>query len=236
MGAVMSEEIQRGWNVRRVDVGALSGDVLGELIRRGALELQDELDLKCDGLAGPSTVEAIEEHLGLSGDNDPAPAVGVARHVEIPTPRGVEAVYGSFGYKSHPTQKGAILIDRGWVRQNIVKVDVPYIGKHTWMHRLIADEFRALFAKAVEATDHKYLPTKVWSWVARRKMWRNNRSPSMHAWGVAFDVDSHLNRYGTEEGPLYDHPEFVKVFEDAGYSWGGRFSTPDPHHFERVKR
>ena len=232
----MSEKIQREWNLGQVDAGALSGDVLGELIRRGALELQDELDLEQDGLAGPQTIEAIARELGLSEDDEPAEPVGVARHVKIPGPRGVEAIYGAFGYKSHPTQKGAIVIEREWVKRNIVKVQIPYTDKHTWMHRLVADEFRLLFARAVEATGRQYIPVKVWSWVARRKLWRNNRAPSLHSWGIAFDVDSHLNRYNTEEGPLYDHPEFVEVFEDAGWSWGGRWRTPDPMHFERVER
>lgn len=231
----MSEDFQRAWNLRQVDAGALAGDVLAELVRRGALSVQDDLDLEADGLAGPATIDAVGEMLGIREPAETTPHQG-SRYVPIPTPRGVEAVYGAFKYKSHPSQKGAIVIDRQWVRDHIVKVSIPYTNRHTWMHKLIADEFQKLYAEAVEATGRQYIPEKVWSWVARRKLWRNDRTPSLHAWGVAVDIDPKLNRYGTEEGPLYDHPEFVKVFEDAGWAWGGRFKTPDPHHFERVQR
>lgn len=231
----MNQEIARAWNLRQLDADAIPPEILAELVRRGAVCAQRELSLPVDGLAGPMTIEALEEHLGVRDFSEDTPPTGT-RFVEIPTPRGVEAVYGSFRYKSHPEQTGAIVIEREWVRANIVKVKIPYTNRHTWMHRLVADEFKSLFARAVEATGNQYTPAKVWSWVARRKMWRDDKSPSMHSWGVAVDIDPHLNKYGTETGPLYDFPEFVDVFESAGWSWGGRWRTPDPHHFERIKR
>ncbi|MGH2807901.1 MAG: M15 family metallopeptidase, partial [Actinomycetota bacterium] len=58
----------------------------------------------------------------------------------------------------------------------------------------------------------------------------NPQSPlSMHAFGLAFDVNVTTNAVGTR-GEI--HPKIVRTFERWGFSWGGRWSPPDPMHFE----
>ena len=237
------KKFERDWNLVQVTGGALSGEVLGELIRRGARIVQDEADLKVDGLAGPATISEIEAQLNLDENNSKRGRTGKRRpipdHVAIPTSRGVELVYGSPRYQSHPSKPGAIIMEKKWVRENIVKCTM-HNGLVTWCHRLVCEEWVRLFEKA--CTVSGYTPTKVWSWVARRKMWRDDKGVSMHAYGVAFDVDPALNKYGMSKGtPLHEHPSFVDVFENAGWTWGGRWGDQetgrgcDPHHFERVR-
>ena len=60
---------------------------------------------------------------------------------------------------------------------------------------------------------------------------------SKHAWGIADDIDADENVRGTD--PLRSelwvkggNGKCVKLLERTGFTWGGRFSTPDPHHFE----
>jgi len=61
----------------------------------------------------------------------------------------------------------------------------------------------------------------------RRK--RGSNTPSLHSWGVAIDVNAAWNRMGM---PPTLSPQFVKCFTDAGFDWGGSWSSPDGMHFQ----
>lgn len=52
---------------------------------------------------------------------------------------------------------------------------------------------------------------------------------SLHAWGLAVDIDAAWNRYGRP--PTMDS-RIVECFEGAGFEWGGRWKTPDGMHFQ----
>lgn len=54
---------------------------------------------------------------------------------------------------------------------------------------------------------------------------------SVHAWGMAVDINAATNQLGTRG----DIPvELVKCFTDAGFIWGGEWHRPDPMHFQFV--
>lgn len=61
---------------------------------------------------------------------------------------------------------------------------------------------------------------------------------SMHAYGCAVDLDPERNPLGKK----YDEDAgmipmaVVKIFEDEGWAWGGRWSRPDCQHFEAIDR
>lgn len=61
----------------------------------------------------------------------------------------------------------------------------------------------------------------------------NPKSYSLHSWGVAIDVNAAWNGFGKR--PTLS-AEFVKCFTDAGFDWGGTWSTPDGMHFQMKKR
>jgi len=62
----------------------------------------------------------------------------------------------------------------------------------------------------------------------RRK--RAGSSPSLHSWGYAIDLNAAWNPYG-HVGTM--DLRIVKCFEDAGFEWGGRWSSCcDFMHFE----
>lgn len=72
----------------------------------------------------------------------------------------------------------------------------------------------------------------------------NYITPSSHFWGVALDLNSTTNsgnRLKADSCVIDIPPEIVKVFEDTGLRWGGRFMNDahtimDPMHFEYVPR
>jgi hypothetical protein len=86
----------------------------------------------------------------------------------------------------------------------------------------------------------EYTPVKIGMYVPRHTMWNPNKSLSTHSWGIAFDIDWNLNPYGKKEGTRLRQDEtsmnFVHVFEDAGWTWGGRWRTADDMHFQRTGR
>lgn len=52
---------------------------------------------------------------------------------------------------------------------------------------------------------------------------------STHCWAIAVDVNAETNALGTDgDMPM----EVVKVFEDRGWTWGGRWGYRDPMHFQ----
>ena len=233
----MNEEFEREWNLRQVESGCLHGQALGEIVRRGTIAIQEEAGLKVDALCGPNTVLEVEGLLGINQPQPTQPLRGRRRSIPdvipIPTPRGITTVYGDPSYRSHPQKPGALIIDKDWVKKNIVKVTL-HTGQHTYCHRLVSCEMKRLYKRACEETG--YTPTRVWSWVARRKMWSESKGPSLHSYGIAFDIDWHLIPYGSTGGTPVHESHWYEVWEAAGWSWGGRWSTPDPHHFERVRR
>ena len=233
----MSAEFEREWNGVQIASGALSGDVLEELVRLGARLVQDQADLNVDGLAGPDTISEVEALLGINTPEKTRPLSGRRRSIPdslpIPSRKFLETIYGSPSYRSHPSKPGALILDKRWVKDNIVKCTM-HNGLWTYCHKLVSDEWKRLFKRACELSG--YTPTRVWSFVPRRKMWSESKGPSEHTYGIAFDLDPHLNKYGMTSGtPLHENPVFVEVFEQAGWDCGINWRTPDPMHFSRVR-
>jgi hypothetical protein len=54
----------------------------------------------------------------------------------------------------------------------------------------------------------------------------------MHAFGLAVDLNVSSNQLGTK-GNI--DPRVVEIFERWGFAWGGRWSPPDPMHFELAR-
>jgi hypothetical protein len=52
---------------------------------------------------------------------------------------------------------------------------------------------------------------------------------SRHAWGMAVDLNASTNPFGA---PPAQDPRLVEVMERHGFTYGGRWPTPDAMHFE----
>ena len=94
-------------------------------------------------------------------------------------------------------------------------------------HKLLAPIFHELFKRLVECDMMKHLQTFNGSYVYRAT--RSGLSLSPHSYGMAIDLDAECNRMGYEPSI---HDDVVKVAEQMGFTWGGRFSRPDGMHFQ----
>lgn len=150
-----------------------------------------------------------------------------------PTPkfligRGVSRLFGSFSYVVHPD--GRISASPEWARTYIRSRRVAILGTVT-CHRLMLPQL----ARAMREIELKGLsklidrPQYGGCYVARTILWDPSNPPSMHAWGLAIDLNVSTNRYGAR--PTMD-PRIVSIFEKWGFNWGGRWRTPDGMHFE----
>ncbi|MGH2734749.1 MAG: M15 family metallopeptidase, partial [Actinomycetota bacterium] len=125
---------------------------------------------------------------------------------------------------------GFIEPDSAWVEHNIAVGEVPLLGEVT-CHRLLIPQLAAALNEIAErgladAID----PGQYGGCYVPRFVDRNPDLPlSMHAFGLALDINVATNQLGTA-GDM--DPRVVEIFEKWGFVWGGRWSRPDPMHFE----
>ncbi|MQA99414.1 MAG: hypothetical protein GEU78_03850 [Actinobacteria bacterium] len=125
---------------------------------------------------------------------------------------------------------GFVKPDPNWVAANIVTADVPILGR-VLCHRLMVPQMasalaeieRAGLADLIDSNDYGgcYVPR----FISRDP----KRALSMHAFGLAFDINVQTNLYGSE-GQL--DRRVVEVLQSWGFEWGGDWDPPDPMHFE----
>lgn len=196
-------------------------------------------------LQGVSWTDTQTRNMLLVGLDVDADAAAVARllaqhlrvNLSVPAPRAFLAgraasrLFGSFSYIVHPD--GTIAADPRWVRGSIVGRKVPILG---WVrcHRLMVPQlFGALreiqrtgLAGLIDAPDYR---ASGGCYVSRTIMWDPHNPPSMHAWGLAIDMNVARNPYGRT--PTQD-PRVVGIFKRWGFAWGGDWQIPDGMHFE----
>ena len=85
--------------------------------------------------------------------------------------------------------------------------------------------------RALENVINRDLITQIKTWDGCFHIRRTTggSSYSLHSWGAAIDINASWNRYKAK--PTMSH-ELVQCFKDAGFDWGGDFSTPDGMHFQ----
>ncbi len=125
---------------------------------------------------------------------------------------------------------GMIQIDSSWVSRYITTVDIPRLGR-TRMNRVMVPQFMA----AIHEIEARGLLGELdpdqfaGCWVPRHIDWSPSRPLSMHAWGLAVDMNAQSNPLGAR--PTMDR-RIVQIFQKWGFEWGGNWSRPDGMHFE----
>ena len=155
---------------------------------------------------------------------------------DAPEQHQAQVVGGSYDFEPFTYTElgdGMIVIDPAWVQKWIVRVDLPRVGS-TRVHRVMAPQLLAAFdeIRAEGLLDHFKPEQFGGAWVPRHIDWSPAKPLSMHAWGLAIDLNTHDNWLG--EQPQMD-PRVVEIFEKWGFAWGGRWTRPDGMHFELAR-
>lgn len=107
------------------------------------------------------------------------------------------------------------------------ELEIGVIPKRIYCNRDMVAPLGIAFRNLITSGCVKEL--KTWDGCFNIRNKRNGRSMSLHSWGVAIDVNAAWNRMGAKS-TLSE--KFVKCFKDAGFDWGGDWSTPDAMHFQ----
>ena len=135
---------------------------------------------------------------------------------------------GNFRYTTN--EDGTISQDRGWVSRHITQKSVPLLGEVT-CHRIMLPQLEGALTEIRDSgLSASIKPGQYGGCYAPRFIQRDGSKPlSMHAWGLAVDINVGDNPVGAR--PNLD-PQVVAIMEKWGFRWGGRWSPPDGHHFE----
>ncbi len=156
------------------------------------------------------------------------PRVGAAARGGIIRSVAVKRRFGEFAVRL-PYGEDWIEIDPNWRRRTIVTRTVPILGAVTCHRELIAPLRRALGRLQRQGLSRLVDPGDYAGCHAPRRI-PGSGSLSLHAWGLAVDINASENPQGAE--PRQD-PRVVRAFEREGFTWGGRWPTaPDGMHFE----
>jgi hypothetical protein len=142
----------------------------------------------------------------------------------------LKAAFGEFA--ARPLATGSIQIQPEWVKRNITSARVRILGEVTCHEALFPQLREAMRAVVAEGLAYAIDPGDFGGCYSPRFI---DSDPggrlSHHSWGIAFDINVAENAFGSK--PDLDH-RLVRVMEDSGFTWGGRWLIPDGMHFEWV--
>jgi len=130
---------------------------------------------------------------------------------------------------ARPTSGGNLAIGPGFGGQLETR-HVPLLGKITCSERLMPQLIGAM--KELQRVSLGHLIHDNAGCLSARFL---NHDPeagiSHHSWGVAVDINVSENPFGAP--PVMDQ-RVVRIMEDWGFTWGGRWIVPDGMHFEWI--
>lgn len=197
-----------------------------------------------DGIYGPRTKAA---HEAYQATIPPAPEpVAVAQALNHwPKQKDVPDFFGR-----HELGKDGMPTDR-WQTRCLTQIRLPYPLRLSWApetivqrltcHKLVARDLGQILEDilkhfgSVEAVRKARMD--LFGGCYNYRPMRNASSLSMHAWGVAIDLDPDRNGLGKKWKPDAGMmPEaVVEIFKRHGWTWGGLWKTPDAMHFQATQ-
>lgn len=150
--------------------------------------------------------------------------------------------------------------DKDWERANIVRVVAPYqlyypkkVGRvlqrraiklpYLRVHRKCAGSLQTVL-RGIRATFsddeiHRY-ELDISAGAMNFRLKRDGKSLSVHSWGAAVDLSHLINgwkvKYDPDPRKKMMPLRVVDLFREEGWTWGGRWSTPDAMHFQAADR
>ena len=180
------------------------------------------------GLRKKGITIGTEYRLRTSWDrNNPDGTLGTAT---------VKKLLGEFSYR--PTVGSSILVAGSWTSSNIAwKMRYADIKLGNNCHRVVVDAIQGALTEIKKSGLSRFVNTQNSNRYGGCFVGRYNRaggvfgSPSRHAWGMAFDINTATNPQG---GVPQMNCSVVRIFRKWGFAWGGNFWPADGMHFEYV--
>jgi hypothetical protein len=161
----------------------------------------------------------------------------------FPPPHGFSELRQRFGAITVVGEK--IIDPRSWESANMIHVDdLPLVGRHLYVNRLIVPMLRAALQAWADRVP-EYPLKSIGCFAPRSK--RSQSTISTHSWGIAVDVNAddlpavrvHADDRTIEDAKRAEEikaripVEVVDCFRSVGFTWGGDFhSYVDPMHFQ----
>jgi hypothetical protein len=107
------------------------------------------------------------------------------------------------------------------------ELEIGVLPKRLYCNKDMVGPLTKAFTNLIDRGFVKELKTFDGCFNIRKK--RGLSSMSLHAWGLAIDVNAAWN--GLNVTPVLS-AGFVKCFTDAGFDWGGTWTRKDGMHFQ----
>jgi hypothetical protein len=157
----------------------------------------------------------------------------------------IASVYGAFTFEPGGSTGAVRITTPGWQAEHVVEIDHPVlraVKRHPpAIHRLAQPHLKRVLDAIAAAGLAPLILTFDGSFVPRFKNWNPASGQlSAHSWGIAIDLNARFNGANREPalpGERGCLRELVPYFNDAGFAWGGHFSSNvDGMHFELARR
>lgn len=106
-------------------------------------------------------------------------------------------------------------------------LEVGVIPRRIYCNRDLVDPLRQAFGNLIERNLADDIRT--WDGCFNIRSSKAGNGWSLHAWGLAIDIDAAWNRFGFTPSMNY---QIVECFTQAGFEWGGGWRIPDGMHFQ----
>lgn len=160
-------------------------------------------------------------------------------------PKGYDNIlrYYNFTENDYVVDNGKVQIKQAWAANNLVKLnlkDFPNFPAYVdpripvtsmYMNKNVVDAFTKVWEKLNETGFVKFLTSYAGCYNPRFNT-GSNKYLSLHTLGIAIDFNSRLNGYGLAPDKMEMRAEVVRIFEEFGWCWGGRWTPTDGMHFQ----
>jgi hypothetical protein len=126
-----------------------------------------------------------------------------------------------------PTVKMEYKFMKVWDIPDDINKEIPALPNRVYCHNKIIIPLEKAFRNIIERKLQKEVRT--WDGCFNIRNKRGLKSWSIHAWGLAIDINAAWNGLG--KVPTMSK-ELVKCFTDAGFDWGGVWKRKDGMHFQ----
>lgn len=211
---------------------ARGSELLVHIAHAGALGMGDRASLVLRHLVrDDSDVEQLRAALVALDEEADIRVWSGGRRVPLVLPlTELKLRFGEFSYRFVPNQR-EVVMDPTYVATNIVTERVPILGNVS-CHRAIMGDLRAALDAIVAAGLAGHVAPRAYGGCFMpRRIATGRPTLSRHSWGIAIDLNVDFRLPGA--GPV-PPDEFIAIFAEHGFRWGGDFTTPDNHHYEWV--